>query len=902
MKEFLEELIRNPLQTDIERFVAAGVLCEEKEEPDPNYAKIYIRSTVFDSVEDFKASVLKFMQQYLGNIPLTITLLSAVATPRDEILQEVRSALEPHGLADCAELFFANLDFTSVRIEIDANRCIFLSYAGYTVCGTPESRLKDDLEDKWRLFSNFAKSSDVRWSVYRIIALDYVVTDRLAIRIDPVIGHIEASVIDCICGLSLNSARGGWRAEFLPTDTDRTVIEDALRSSKPPQMPIFEHDEELAKKLSQLIDNEIAMWENVRPGSAQISDVARSELKRALTLGARRLNGSVLCVTNMKDITEENFRGLIRGNFGEPSGRATQLDRYVQSFFYPEIPDSGDLSDEVIAECFGCYLNFWRVILYHLYCEWSKLLSSRLLVLLRPIIWVTWSTRITETARRGEFKSCWEHVPDAEKAAFLAGEEVDMDDLLPYNPDYADILPKPAHSFDALSQVGTISIVPFCEGPCDIALNVPKRHPGNNKYDPALATYNFRLSYLSQGVLEVLKNTVSSEQMVNPIQRDGDHDTTWSWLNGRRITAESTAVQSGLRTAIDDVKEELYLVQSTLQILRLETKPTDVAERTYVIRCEPIRAAFGEAARLSQGLGFRRQEVESTDGGNPPNLLSLVPFGMDARDQVFLDFIVGLADGADIVRVANSMGRSEEAQARVKANQEKFKRWNTEFWKPDDPEERLAKLIKSEENTITNGILKALNELSDPEMLKNFRGQLRNDTAGFREVFRYTTCSFCDRLVFGFHNKSKHTCAAGERFLIPSQFPDLRRLIYAHDILNNPLFAGRTGGHGLIPHNVRRILEQNADSLPEASYEDIPSELNIWARPQDNESWLFVLAFDAAFPYISEAPIAYRPRTGFDENWVWSQPSFKLIYEAMQSTFLRLLSFFLYSQVYCRRT
>ena len=82
----------------------------------------------------------------------------------------------------------------------------------------------------------------------------------------------------------------------------------------------------------------------------------------------------------MKDISLEDFIGM-PSIFHAEAGRAAQLDRHIHALQYPgEIPEFGDLSQEIIARKFGIYIDLWRFTLQQKYWRLNAIFMSRLVL------------------------------------------------------------------------------------------------------------------------------------------------------------------------------------------------------------------------------------------------------------------------------------------------------------------------------------------------------------------------------------------------------------------------------------------------------------------------------------------------------------------------------------------
>lgn len=116
-------------------------------------------------------------------------------------------------------------------------------------------------------------------------------------------------------------------------------------------------------------------------------------------------------------------------------------------------------------------------------------------------------------------------------------------------------------------------------------------------------------------------------------------------------------------------------------------------------------------------------------------------------------------------------------------------------------------------------------------------------------------------------------------------FPDLKRIIYLHDILDHPRLCDIIDDHGLdlVECNVREVLRLNKMRLPDdADLKAVPGKKCIWVRreDEDNTEFQFTLAFDRACEYLTNSP-EFDAKTGRDRDVPWQSQSLKKVYKVV---------------------
>jgi hypothetical protein len=173
----------------------------------------------------------------------------------------------------------------------------------------PQTRLKN--------FMSMVHTSDIK--VFEILPLRRPIEDKLDFRRVRVLSDIEQVLVACTPP-SLNSNPGGFIPRYKPQKALLTKCKRAMGSS--PEKAIGVRDEELIRKLSNQVDEEIEYFEIMRgsghsvgpPATPQAVSALKSHLLDRLTL----INGSVSSLCLFKDITREELLNVVEPGFFSP--------------------------------------------------------------------------------------------------------------------------------------------------------------------------------------------------------------------------------------------------------------------------------------------------------------------------------------------------------------------------------------------------------------------------------------------------------------------------------------------------------------------------------------------------------------------------------------------------------
>jgi hypothetical protein len=147
----------------------------------------------------------------------------------------------------------------------------------------------------------------------------------------------------------------------------------------------------------------------------------------------------------------------------------------------------------------------------------------------------------------------------------------------------------------------------------------------------------------------------------------------------------------------------------------------------------------------------------------------------------------------------------------------------------------------------------------------NGSGEYEGGCIKSQEAWRVAFCSQCSEVIVADADRGKnfkHPCVFGKDLtLVEATSPDMKRLLYPHDILNDPVLNSLARSENeafsalnIIQFDACKILgnAQLENDLPPADYQSVTGSIYVQARDQDDMDWKLTLAFDVALIELSE--------------------------------------------------
>jgi hypothetical protein len=247
----------------------------------------------------------------------------------------------------------------------------------------------------------------------------------------------------------------------------------------------------------------------------------------------------------------------------------------------------------------------------------------------------------------------------------------------------------------------------------------------------------------------------------------------------------------------------------------------------------------------------------------PPDPDHLAPYAHPILSDTFSSWFMGLKDGTDIVYAANALRRSDEAMKVIKLRTAKFVESN-----------RRTELSMLQ--TARDGMIGAMRKLISPRSY---------EVGDIQYCYRLVHCLYCEWSGLGLHNGSVHNCSVrGMLTISESNFPDLERVLYVHDILHDPAslilgdLAPILADLKLVRVPVNSILRSRwveLESVLGKKHADVilsapECDLEVFVGEDDcgNQELLLNLAVDVILRRYSRCPPFFLPvHPGYREGW-----------------------------------
>ncbi|KAJ6589066.1 hypothetical protein B0H19DRAFT_1102762 [Mycena capillaripes] len=216
-----------------------------------------------------------------------------------------------------------------------------LVYGGITIGSTPLGHLEDDLQSS--VHARFINTgAQLRWRAFHIPGMDEAAPNGpLDFRCLPQISRWEGLAVNCLLSLGINTMPGGsWIPTFTPSSESSLLVESALKSL-PAYLSVPEGlDNSRCQKLTTLLDEEYRFW----PKEEVCVPKMLASIKFNMIEIAWTVRGTVVNVTVMEDITEEERDGRIGGIESDTTGPAMKEAAHTLSLVRPSA-DFSTISD-----------------------------------------------------------------------------------------------------------------------------------------------------------------------------------------------------------------------------------------------------------------------------------------------------------------------------------------------------------------------------------------------------------------------------------------------------------------------------------------------------------------------------------------------------------------------------
>ncbi|KAJ7788436.1 hypothetical protein B0H14DRAFT_2628258 [Mycena olivaceomarginata] len=775
----------------------------------PSAYHYYIR--VVETAERTKAALMSYLLAYPANAANTVLQLLLQGEDITLVHTQFRQSIELHGLESTVDVFI-----DSIRSNAHVSRLAATRLQTPTT-GLPYVGITDTVP--LLVFVNFLSSTPtLTYTVYHIPSLDTPTQTPSDLRTNPVIGHKERILCALLGCSTLNSAPSGATPIFEPT-AEMIAIQDHLTASLPPfNFPLGEErDEALQQRIEHLIDDEVQLLGPCHPTKMTPAAVQSIKLQVASVLRLKR--GRLVRLNMAKDITLEGMLGKV-GYWDVAVGPGPQEDRHLRRLLDNAIPPSGNLSEDIIARC----------TLSHLLYLLHVLLLARLLSDLRPLLIFAQSNPVSAALRSGDLVVIGNSLPDGLRRQFFedGSSSPELLDIFP-----SDVQYRSTRGSTFNEQLGRITLIPTSLDPAHLALLVSVAHYSCLKYDPALALFRWNVDFLVCLVARAVTHTISS-RLNSDVPDWSDAAASKAWLLEVKADAESILQSAGVTAALEVAKSRARRAELAVTFLRTIMSSSRGGSKNDYKRRAGLEAAAGTEARTVQlnSILAHAQLLDSLD--LPPDPDYLAPFEHPILSDTFPACFWS----------ANAHGRSAEAVKAVKERHAQFVNSN-----------RRTEL--SILQTAQNGMIEVMRKLMRPQsyVVKEIK-----DSA------RLVHCNGCDWSGLGFHNFSFHDCCSRSMLTITeSNFPDLERVLYLHEILYDrcslilgdlaPVLAQLQ----LIAVPVREILLLHKEELKLRWVIWTSLQFCQHCNPISRPISMFTLAVDVVLRQRSRCPVLFVP-------------------------------------------
>ncbi|KII82739.1 hypothetical protein PLICRDRAFT_181098 [Plicaturopsis crispa FD-325 SS-3] len=308
--EMFVAMAADPLHFDHRVWAARGVLVEESAiAPTDLTAKFYMR--VWELTTALPLEV--YLGVHPGDAPHTAIMLHACGASVDDIEDTLVASLERHHHDEAARKFAAGIKEDVGISCLDTatpDAPITVIYGGTTVADTATGRATDDSAENGVTSrrKNYEETAKTLGS------------SLLAMRTDTRVSSTEDTLIAAMDGLSVNAVRGGRGGEYLPSLAVRQVVDSALLLAGPHNLGT-EEDPVLVSEVHRYLRDKVEYFRAHPEYPSELSSRAFASVAMNAADCLHKMEGVVLAVTLMKDITAESFHGLTGGIRDQTVGR-----------------------------------------------------------------------------------------------------------------------------------------------------------------------------------------------------------------------------------------------------------------------------------------------------------------------------------------------------------------------------------------------------------------------------------------------------------------------------------------------------------------------------------------------------------------------------------------------------
>ncbi|KAJ7293033.1 hypothetical protein C8J57DRAFT_1210696 [Mycena rebaudengoi] len=739
----LADLILNPLAFRGPHWVASRVLTRDAGELIPRkIARFYLRVATIPATDSVLPS-------YIARCPAELSWGAAMSlvqgTNTSELAAVIQGTLTKYNHVDAAALVVPVLhepetaQFKALFVPLP-DGSFTLVYGGMTIASTPLWRLEDDL--LFAKYSRFANLCGIKWVSYHIPALDIPAPEgALAFRTNPDIGKWEGLLVNTVRGLGANTTPGGtWIPAFKPPihlENLAAAVNVPYLISSPEGLSIPR-----AANIYKLLDEEYNYWANHESASVCVLETLQSIKENLVDAAAWTVQGSVVMVTVAEDITKEEREGKVKGIESSTAGPTMQEAAHIMRLLHPQCTPV--FTPTQLRQARGPFCNLFRL---------SDPVNPRT-------------------------------IPRRIELAKILGVVFLMKNRSPLS-----------YQTPGIQMESRFTTTTFTRQSDSLS----SYNPGCIKHDPWFATeYRCIIYLVMSGVVEPAKAIVAKDLSVNGPMPQQDcqawlarllqiHDAIVQHMDSAGITLQLVQAKVALRSHQIPVAQirRLHFRRKLAGIPEGEetsTCPEEEEEELTNATRRPKQTTYtatGQHARAMQLAKIIEDQVLSAQCGCITDPHGFLLLGMTVTSPEFRSHFMGLRDGQDLIQTGKILGANEQKKSNQLANQAKIGPWNqVQAAIRNIPMNRL----QAGQASHAQLFCRALHALADPSKLVN------NE---FLLSWHYGTCPKCKEVVIGCDQNATHYCASDSTSLTltATNFPSLIRVVFIHDILNNPVLS-----------------------------------------------------------------------------------------------------------------
>ncbi|KAJ6461644.1 hypothetical protein DFH09DRAFT_582253 [Mycena vulgaris] len=860
----------NPTTWDIEPFLANGtVVVSDPSDPPPISAlAVYLRRIAVK--KKAIASLLVYLNSHPADASNTVLKLVLQGHPPESIQSAFRAEMVEYGLEGAVDEFIAAVQLdpaTNILLGTrKAARTTSFAYAGITYAVACGRRGWDDLEGNADVrIVNFLQANDekLEFVTYHLREIDTPITSALDVRTNGSISHKERIVRAVLGATAMNSAHGGVQPFLLPSQHFVQLRHQllALHHTIDPFPLGQERDLPLEARIRMLLDDEAQVFRRLH--NVNIPAPVLETTKHYAADVIRLKHGKRVKVEITKDIPTEAFHGKCGAYWQGTVGQGPREHRYLRHLLEPQIPLDDDLDVDTLAQHMGPTFNFWRLILLHWWYLLHILFTSRICHFLRPLLIVTQSNPVAAMMRSGDLVSVWASLSDEDKQLIMAGTTpIGIENRFPETR-YREF-----RKGEFTAAIGTITIINTSPDPASLSFQIAHGHYGRFKYVEVFKRLRWDVDFLVELKAETVVQCIAARLNSGALVDWDEAGEVRRWLEAVKADAEAKLVESGVSQALEVAKNAARRTELAISFLRAAAPAKRAHERWMAgdsgggaqSRREGLRTAASGVARQEQLDSILRQARELDSFDLPPDPNHLGSWDHPILSESFSARFLKLPDNRDVVYASNALGRSAASAAAVKANQQAIGEW------------RRQNTVVVYVDTVSIARKNMLDAAKDTAQLGSYL------VADLLRSWRAAACQLCGSFAIGRHNNAYHQCDVNStpRPLTAKNFPDVERVLYAHDIFNNPRMVVSLGDIedvlaelNLVAVSVRDILESTSHLAalrqimrPEdvAAISAVPSsDANVYVPEErlHDADLLITLAVDTVLATQSTCPVNF---------------------------------------------